>query len=109
MATRIPKPNGLNGANGHHRREPEPESPISSSASDASSVSGILNGTSSMSINPRRNMNRKKSSPMMPAFMVSAPGKVIVFGEHAVVHGKVSVLWKGGKTGKGAWSNTLGS
>jgi mevalonate kinase len=32
---------------------------------------------------------RKASSPMMPAFMVSAPGKVIVFGEHAVVHGKV--------------------
>jgi hypothetical protein len=29
------------------------------------------------------------SVPMMPAFMVSAPGKVIVFGEHAVVHGKV--------------------
>ncbi|KAI5286730.1 Mevalonate kinase [Ascosphaera aggregata] len=28
------------------------------------------------------------SSPMAPAFMVSAPGKVIVFGEHAVVHGK---------------------
>ncbi|KAJ4306411.1 Mevalonate kinase [Collariella sp. IMI 366227] len=91
MATRIPKPNGLNGANGHSRREPEPESPISSSASDASSVSGILNGTSSMSINPRRNMNRKKSSPMMPAFMVSAPGKVIVFGEHAVVHGKAAI------------------
>jgi hypothetical protein len=33
---------------------------------------------------------RRQSSPMMPAFMVSAPGKVIVFGEHAVVHGKVS-------------------
>lgn len=32
---------------------------------------------------------RRLSSPMMPAFMVSAPGKVIVFGEHAVVHGKV--------------------
>lgn len=29
------------------------------------------------------------STPMMPPFMVSAPGKVIVFGEHAVVHGKV--------------------
>jgi mevalonate kinase len=34
---------------------------------------------------------RKKSSPMMPPFMVSAPGKVIVYGEHAVVHGKVRV------------------
>lgn len=33
---------------------------------------------------------RKNSSPLMPAFMVSAPGKVIVYGEHAVVHGKVS-------------------
>ena len=33
--------------------------------------------------------HRTMSSPMMPAFMVSAPGKVIVFGEHAVVHGKV--------------------
>ena len=35
-------------------------------------------------------MHRKQSSPMMPPFMVSAPGKVIVYGEHAVVHGKVS-------------------
>jgi mevalonate kinase len=34
-------------------------------------------------------LKRKQSSPMMPPFMVSAPGKVIVYGEHAVVHGKV--------------------
>ncbi|KAJ9668879.1 Mevalonate kinase [Coniosporium apollinis] len=27
----------------------------------------------------------------MPAFMVSAPGKVIVYGEHAVVHGKAAI------------------
>ncbi|KAH7336529.1 mevalonate kinase-like protein [Rhexocercosporidium sp. MPI-PUGE-AT-0058] len=43
---------------------------------------------------PRRPVNgnkRKQSSPMMPAFMVSAPGKVIVFGEHAVVYGKSAV------------------
>lgn len=35
---------------------------------------------------------------MMPAFMVSAPGKVIVFGEHAVVHGKVSLNSRGSPT-----------
>ncbi|KAH7318223.1 ribosomal protein S5 domain 2-type protein [Stachybotrys elegans] len=34
---------------------------------------------------------RKSSSPMAPPFMVSAPGKVIVFGEHSVVHGKAAV------------------
>lgn len=54
----------------------------------SSSVNGgsPTNGT----ITPiRKKMERKKSSPMMPTFMVSAPGKVIVFGEHAVVHGKV--------------------
>ena len=34
---------------------------------------------------------RKTSSPMAPSFMVSAPGKVIVFGEHAVVYGKAAM------------------
>lgn len=37
------------------------------------------------------NVSRKSSSPMSPAFMTSAPGKVIVFGEHAVVHGKAAM------------------
>ncbi|KAH8726319.1 mevalonate kinase [Phaeosphaeriaceae sp. PMI808] len=41
---------------------------------------------------PLRNaLHRKQSSPMMPPFMVSAPGKVIVYGEHAVVHGKAAI------------------
>ena len=40
---------------------------------------------------PRSYLDRRLSSPMMPAFMVSAPGKVIVYGEHAVVHGKAAI------------------
>ncbi|OAP55099.1 mevalonate kinase [Fonsecaea erecta] len=58
-----PKVNGVNGANGH-------------------SKNGLLGRSLS---------SRKSSSPMAPAFMTSAPGKVIVFGEHAVVHGKAAM------------------
>lgn len=35
--------------------------------------------------------HRKPSNPLAPPFIVSAPGKVIVFGEHAVVHGKAAI------------------
>ncbi|EME80344.1 uncharacterized protein MYCFIDRAFT_156106 [Pseudocercospora fijiensis CIRAD86] len=34
---------------------------------------------------------RKESNPLAPPFIVSAPGKTIVYGEHAVVHGKAAI------------------
>lgn len=58
------------------------------------------NGDGPLALSYRIKMERKQSSPMAPPFMVSAPGKVIVWGEHAVVHGKVgasfalAVLWR---------------
>ncbi|KAL1393511.1 ribosomal protein S5 domain 2-type protein [Phyllosticta capitalensis] len=39
----------------------------------------------------RTSSTRRNSLPLMPPFMVSAPGKVIVYGEHAVVHGKAAI------------------
>lgn len=49
-----------------------------------------MNGTRSLPVRPVDH-ERKHSTPMAPPFMVSAPGKVIVFGEHAVVHGKAAM------------------
>jgi mevalonate kinase len=69
-----------NGLNGFHKD------------GDRLHVNGIghVNGIATASkTSQRQRLDRKHSAPMMPAFMVSAPGKVIVFGEHAVVHGKV--------------------
>ena len=57
----------------------------------SSSINGN-NGTLKGQAKPSRpRMERKISSPMNPAFMTSAPGKVIVYGEHAVVHGKAAM------------------
>lgn len=58
--------------------------------SGANGVSGSSRHTNGVPL--RQRSRRKQSSPMMPPFMVSAPGKVIVFGEHSVVHGKVREL-----------------
>ncbi|OJJ59923.1 hypothetical protein ASPSYDRAFT_149892 [Aspergillus sydowii CBS 593.65] len=69
-------------------------------SSDASTTPSPSTTTSSRSFNTnptttpdlkRIPMQRKHSSPLAPAFMVSAPGKVIVYGEHAVVHGKAAM------------------
>ncbi|KAE8394619.1 ribosomal protein S5 domain 2-type protein [Aspergillus alliaceus] len=56
-------------------------------SSSPPSTKSVLNGVQ----RPTKAMARKISSPMAPAFMVSAPGKVIVFGEHAVVYGKAAM------------------
>ncbi|CAG8950632.1 hypothetical protein HYFRA_00002841 [Hymenoscyphus fraxineus] len=53
-------------------------------------VNGIATDMESTHLNGT-NYRRKQSTVMMPTFMVSAPGKVIVFGEHAVVHGKAAI------------------
>ncbi|MCJ1340478.1 Mevalonate kinase [Bachmanniomyces sp. S44760] len=55
---------------------------------NGSPKSAKLNGLAAKSRPPHE---RKPSSPMMPAFMTSAPGKVIVYGEHAVVYGKAAI------------------
>jgi len=74
-----------NGVGRLHVEGPEPDH-VNGNGINGSSSNGNTNG---IKANQRGKMDRKKSSPMMPAFMVSAPGKVIVCGEHAVVHGKV--------------------
>ncbi|KAF2405349.1 mevalonate kinase [Trichodelitschia bisporula] len=58
------------------------------------SANGNVNGVNKGAVNgatETARRQRKMSTPLMPAFMVSAPGKVIVYGEHAVVHGKPAI------------------
>ena len=54
-------------------------------------VNGIEKSTNGHEAAQRPAVERKSSTPMMPAFMTSAPGKVIVYGEHAVVYGKAAM------------------
>ena len=50
------------------------------------------NGTTTTHTTRRIPMHdRKLSNPLAPPFLVSAPGKTIVYGEHAVVHGKAAI------------------
>ena len=55
-------------------------------------VSAKIANEMTKSLSPERNqVDRNLSSPTMPAFMTSAPGKAIVYGEHAVVHGRAAL------------------
>ncbi|KAL8764404.1 MAG: hypothetical protein Q9184_000109 [Pyrenodesmia sp. 2 TL-2023] len=54
-------------------------------------INGSEEVTNSRGNTGRPVLERQSSSPMMPAFMTSAPGKVIVYGEHAVVYGKAAM------------------
>ncbi|KAJ5860816.1 uncharacterized protein N7529_008126 [Penicillium soppii] len=66
----------------------------SSASAESHEMNGTkINGTETNGTDKLKRpiMARKASSPMAPTFMVSAPGKVIVFGEHAVVHGKAAM------------------
>lgn len=47
--------------------------------------------TSPLSTTSSRSSSRRDSNPLAPPFIVSAPGKTIVYGEHAVVHGKAAI------------------
>ncbi|KAK0643027.1 ribosomal protein S5 domain 2-type protein [Cercophora newfieldiana] len=83
----------VNGVNGLHQDGLE-SNHIHINGSINGSANGNTNGTTNgngVKSEVRKRMDRKKSSPMMPTFMVSAPGKVIVCGEHAVVHGKAAI------------------
>ncbi|KAF5018132.1 hypothetical protein F66182_9895 [Fusarium sp. NRRL 66182] len=77
-------PNMVNGLNGSHAQA-NGNGNGSDSGSETSGASSNGSGARRMRI------SRKMSSPMAPPFMVSAPGKVIVFGEHSVVHGKAAI------------------
>ncbi|CAK7220541.1 Mevalonate kinase [Sporothrix curviconia] len=80
------------GAHGHSRSRSDIDRVrIAMTANDETAAAAANADASNLQAQARYRMNRKASSPMMPAFMVSAPGKVIVFGEHSVVHGKAAV------------------
>ncbi|KAK2797089.1 hypothetical protein FQN50_009320 [Emmonsiellopsis sp. PD_5] len=75
--------------NGHQQEDSSDSSDgITTPSPTQSGTSGQMSAQTTSSANTAAKMTRKASSPMAPTFMVSAPGKVIVFGEHAVVHGK---------------------
>ncbi|KAK3373833.1 ribosomal protein S5 domain 2-type protein [Lasiosphaeria ovina] len=91
------KANGHTNSNANTNGTANVNGTTNGTGSSSGTVNGNDNGAVSnangndIKLAQRKKMDRKKSSPMMPTFMVSAPGKVIVTGEHAVVHGKAAI------------------
>ncbi|EPS37098.1 hypothetical protein H072_9296 [Dactylellina haptotyla CBS 200.50] len=85
------------------RQQPAPEStsvaaehlvnstPPFSSPSITETVRPGTNGRTRSMSRPRSLSYIKSMEPELPDFMVSAPAKVIMYGEHAVVHGKAAI------------------
>ncbi|CAK1367637.1 unnamed protein product [Cercospora beticola] len=92
--------NGVNGhatkTNGHGRQNGHASSQhltVSRSPHNRESDDEHSRASSPRSTSSRHTMrhSRSPSNPLAPPFIVSAPGKTIVYGEHAVVHGKAAI------------------
>ncbi|TKA27771.1 hypothetical protein B0A50_04872 [Salinomyces thailandicus] len=81
----------------HSKRSSRRMTRSTMAASHSNGVNGAHEGTKNGDARPsttktaRPIHNRKESNPLAPPFIVSAPGKTIVYGEHAVVHGKAAI------------------
>ncbi|KAI7080742.1 mevalonate kinase [Hortaea werneckii] len=74
--------NGVNGVHMNGSNEAQKDAKLQTRFTPDTATA---NGTS------RPVHGRKDSNPLAPPFIVSAPGKTIVYGEHAVVHGKAAI------------------
>lgn len=83
--------NGIDGSN--HGTNGTTHSPPSapSTADDVPSRTSSPHLSNGSRANLAIRHSRNPSNPLAPAFIVSAPGKTIVYGEHAVVHGKAAI------------------